>query len=308
VTAPAIAANGHAGSPILNAMSVDVEDYFQVSVFDDLVPRDQWEARESRVCANTERLLAIFAETDVRATFFVLGWVADRFPDLIRRIASLGHEVASHGYGHRLVYEQSVAAFREDVRRAKATLEATIGSPVLGYRAPSYSITRRSLWAIDVLIEEGHLYDASIFPIHHDRYGIPGSPRRPFLIHRACGSIVEAPPSTVRVGPLTIPVAGGGYFRIVPYEVTRWGISQLNNHQRQSAFFYVHPWEIDPDQPRLPASRLGRFRHYRNLHKTETRLRRLLQDFAFGRLCDVLTLTVRPGPWMLPQLETLTHA
>jgi polysaccharide deacetylase family protein (PEP-CTERM system associated) len=281
---------------IVNAMSVDVEDYFQVSAFEGIVPRDQWDRQESRVQANVERLLRIFDEAGVRATFFVLGWVGERLPGMVRRIASLGHEVASHGYAHRLVYDGTPDAFREDIKRAKDILESTVGVPVLGYRAPSYSITRRSLWAIDVLIEEGFAYDASIFPIVHDRYGIPGSPRRPFLIQRACGSIVEAPPSTIRMAGLTLPISGGGYFRIAPYAFTRWGLARLNRRDQQPAFFYVHPWEIDPEQPRLPANAIGRFRHYRNLDKTESRLRTLLREFAFGRVCDVLTLDQRPAP------------
>lgn len=275
-------------APILNAMSVDVEDYFHVSAFDQVVRRDRWPSLESRVCANTERLLGIFDEVGVRATFFVLGWVAERFPDIVRRIAAGGHEVASHGYEHRLVYRQTPAAFREDVRRAKAVLEATVSQPVVGFRAPSYSITRESLFAIDILIEEGFSYDSSIFPIYHDRYGIPDSPRRMYVLNRPAGSIIEVPGSTVRLGPLNLPVGGGGYFRIAPYFWTRWGIARLNRRDEQPAIFYIHPWELDPEQPRLTAGRLGRFRHYRNLHKTEGRLRALLREFPFGPMRTVL--------------------
>src|SRR5688572_20917925 len=253
---------------IVNAMSVDVEDYFHVSVFDGIVPRSMWNDMESRVCANTERLLAIFDEYHVKSTFFILGWVAERHPHLVRRIAELGHEIASHGYAHRLVYDQTPTAFRVDVRRAKELLEDAAGCPVVGYRAPSYSITPRSLWALDILIEEGHAYDASIFPIRHDRYGIPVSPREPFPIERGAGGLMEVPGSTVRVGPLNLPVGGGGYFRILPYQWTRWGIARLNQNA-QAAVFYLHPWEIDPGQPRLQAGWLGRFRHYRNLALTE---------------------------------------
>jgi polysaccharide deacetylase family protein (PEP-CTERM system associated) len=269
-------------------MTVDVEDYFHVSVFDRSVPRSRWESLESRVCANTDRLLELFDDCGgVRATFFVLGWVAERFPQLIRRIGSLGHEIASHGYGHELVYRQTPEAFRDDVRRAKAVIEATAGSPVMGYRAPSYSITVQSLWALDVLIEEGFAYDSSIYPIHHDRYGLPGSPLRPYVIERPSGSIVEVPGTTVRVGPVTLPVGGGGYFRLLPYGLTRWGLRRINR-ESQRAIFYLHPWEIDPAQPRLPASILGRCRHYRNLAKTEHRLRALLRDFHFGPVWLVL--------------------
>jgi len=275
-------------SPIVNAMSVDVEDYFHVSVFDGIVPRSTWDAMESRVCRSTERLLDIFDEYGVRSTFFVLGWVAERHPQLARTVAERGHELASHGYAHRLIYDQTPAAFRDDVRRAKQVIEDAAGRAVHGYRAPSYSITPRSLWALDVLIEEGYRYDASIFPIRHDRYGIPVSPREPFPIERDVGALMEVPGSTVRVGPLNLPIAGGGYFRILPYAWTRWGIARLNQIEKRPAVFYLHPWEIDPEQPRLPAGWLGRFRHYRNLAKTETRLRALLREFNFGTVAALL--------------------
>jgi polysaccharide deacetylase family protein (PEP-CTERM system associated) len=274
--------------PIVNAMTVDVEDYFHVSAFDGLVPRDRWETLESRVCANTDRLLDLFSERGVTATFFILGWVAERFPGLVARISELGHEVASHGYGHRLIYEQTRDAFREDVRRAKGILESLTGKPINGYRAPSYSITPRSMWALDVLVDEGHRYDASIFPIRHDRYGIPSSPRHPHVLRRELGALVEAPGSTIRIGGMNFPVAGGGYFRILPYAWTQWGIRRLNAIEKRPAIFYLHPWEIDPLQPRLDADYLGRFRHYRNLDKTEERLGRLLGDFRFGPLHQVL--------------------
>ena len=278
---------GPAAPPVVNAMTVDVEDYFHVSVFDGVVPRHAWDGLESRVCVNTERLLRIFDTAGVRATFFVLGWVAERFPALVRAIADEGHEVASHGHGHRLVYDLTRAAFRDDVRRSKDVLESAISTPVFGYRAPSYSVTPRSLWALDVLIEEGFRYDASIFPIYHDRYGIPASPRHPYLLQRNY-TLLEAPASTVQWGPFNLPVAGGGYFRILPYAWTRWGIRRLNVVERAPAIFYLHPWEIDPGQPRLPASALGRFRPYCNLSKTEARLRALLDDFQFSTMVSVL--------------------
>ncbi len=277
--------------PIVNAMSIDVEDYFHVSVFDGLVPRAAWDRMESRVVANTDRVLAIFDEFEVRATFFVLGWVGERHPDLVRRIAARGHEVASHGYAHRLIYDQTRSAFRDDVRRAKALLEDASGRRVSGYRAPSYSITPRSLWALDILLEEGHEYDASIFPIRHDRYGIPVSGRAPYVLERGRGSLVEVPGSTTRVGPLNLPVAGGGYFRLLPYRWTSWGLSRINRLERRPAVFYLHPWELDPDQPRLHAGRLGRFRHYRNLAETAGRLRRLLTDFRFGPVAALVAAT-----------------
>ena len=269
---------------VVNAMSIDVEDYFQVSVFDGIVPRVEWDRMESRVVANTTRILDIFDEFHVRSTFFVLGWIAERHPDLVKTIARRGHEVASHGYAHRLVYDQTQSAFRDDVRRAKGLLEDASGRRVLGYRAPSYSITPRSLWALDVLLEEGYEYDSSIFPIRHDRYGIPVSDRRPYTIERKVGHLIEVPGSTTKLGPLNLPVAGGGYFRILPYWWTRWGIDRVNRLERRPAIFYLHPWELDAAQPRLRAGRLGMFRHYRNIDKTESRLRQLLTDFRFDAM------------------------
>ena len=280
----------HDASEVTNAMTVDVEDYFHVSVFDGVVPRHEWATLESRVVRNTHRLLELFAETSVRGTFFVLGWVAERHPDLVRAIVDGGHELASHGFAHRLVYDLTPAQFRDDVRRSKAVLESAGGVAVLGYRAPSYSITPRSLWAIDILIEEGFSWDASIFPIHHDRYGIPVSPRHPYVLERERGRLVEVPGSTVRVGSFNLPVAGGGYFRLLPYAWTRWGIDRLNRTEGRPAIFYLHPWEIDPDQPRLRTSRLGRLRHYRNLDQTEDRLRALLSDFRFSTVTRVLAV------------------
>jgi polysaccharide deacetylase family protein (PEP-CTERM system associated) len=282
------------GRPIVNAMTIDVEDYFHFSVFDGVVPRHRWDGLESRVCANTERILEILDERNVRATFFILGWVAERFPELVRRIAWAGHEIASHGYAHRLVYDQTPAAFRDDVRRAKALLEATASVPVMGFRAPSYSITPRSLWALDVLMEEGYTYDTSIFPIHHDRYGIPLSARHPYWIHRDAGSILEIPGSTLRWNGMNLPIGGGGYFRLLPYAWTRWGISQLNREEQRPAVFYLHPWEIDPAQPRLHTSTLGRLRHYGRLDRTEQRLRRLLSEFSFGPLCSTFVAGTPP--------------
>jgi polysaccharide deacetylase family protein (PEP-CTERM system associated) len=273
-------------------MSVDVEDYFHVSVFDGLIPRSQWDTLESRVDANTRRLLDIFDEFHVRSTFFVLGWVGERHPALVETIALRGHEIASHGYAHRLIYDQTPDGFRDDVRRAKRILEDASGRRVVGYRAPSYSITPRSLWALDVLAEEGYEYDSSIFPIRHDRYGIPVSARTPYVIERNERELVEVPGSTTRVGPLNLPVAGGGYFRLLPYWWTKWGMSRVNRLEQRPAVFYLHPWEIDPGQPRLPAGRLGRFRHYRSLEHTEARLRQLLTDFRFDAI-DVLVERAR---------------
>jgi polysaccharide deacetylase family protein (PEP-CTERM system associated) len=273
---------------ILNAMTVDVEDYFQVSAFEAVVPRSSWASRESRVSGNTDRLLEMFDAAGVRATFFVLGWVAEQYPELVRRIASAGHELASHSFHHQLVYSLTPDAFREDLRRARAAIEDAAGVRVLGYRAPSYSITRDSLWALDVLIEEEYTYDSSIYPIRHDRYGIPEWDRAIHRIHRPAGTLWELPGSTVRMGGTNLPIGGGGYFRLLPYGWTSRGIRRLNELERQPAVFYLHPWEIDPDQPRIPAGRLSRFRHYRNLAKTERRLQHLLRQFRFGTVSEVL--------------------
>ena len=278
---------------ILNAMTVDVEDYFQVSAFEDRISRAQWDGFESRVCRNTARLLEMFDRAGVRATFFVLGWVAERFPGLVRQIHGAGHEIASHGYSHRLVYDTTPEEFCLDLRRARAALEAAANVPVTGYRAPSYSITRQSLWALDVLVSEGYVYDASIYPIHHDRYGIPDWSRDIQRVDRPGGSLWELPGSTVRWAGTNFPIGGGGYFRLLPYGWTRRGFQRLNTVERRPAMFYLHPWEIDPDQPRIAGSGLSRVRHYRNLDKTEERLRRLLAEFRFGPVSEVLATASR---------------
>jgi polysaccharide deacetylase family protein (PEP-CTERM system associated) len=278
---------------IVNALTVDVEDYFHVSAFDGVVSRAAWDQFDSRVVANTDRLLELFDRAGVKATFFVLGWVAVRYPRLVRAIAAAGHEVASHGHNHQLVYLLTPQQFREDVRTAKAILEDATGAPLLGYRAPSYSIVASSLWALDVLLEEGHGYDASIFPIHHDRYGIPDAERHAHTLQRASGVLVEMPASTVRIAGMNLPVAGGGYFRLFPYGWTRWGIRRVNEAERQPVVFYCHPWEIDPGQPRLKVGRVTRMRHYVGLERTARRLGRLLADFRFDTLASVLSLPPR---------------
>lgn len=281
---------------LTNAMTVDVEDYFQVSAFDAVVRREDWDGMESRVERNTRRLLDLFDEFGVSATFFVLAWVAERFPALVAEIDRRGHEVASHGYGHRLVYDQTPEAFRDDVRRARAILQDVSGQAVVGYRAPSYSITARSIWALDVLVEEGYEYDSSIFPIRHDRYGIPEAPRHRHVRQARTGPIAELPPATVRAAGMNWPAAGGGYFRLLPYAWTRWAIARVNDRERQPVVFYLHPWEIDPEQPRLPAGAVSRFRHYCNLDRTEPRLRRLLTDFQFGPMSSLVpAVPVRAG-------------
>jgi polysaccharide deacetylase family protein (PEP-CTERM system associated) len=282
-------------TPIVNAMTVDVEDYFHVSAFQDSVRRSTWDALESRVVRNTERLLELFEQQDVRGTFFVLGWVAERYPSLVRQIAEAGHELASHGYGHGLIYEQSPAEFREDLRKSRATIGAAAGVSVSGYRAPSFSITPRSLWALDIIREEGFVYDASVYPIRHDRYGLPSSPRHFHTLEQSAGTLWECPGSTVRLAGVNLPIGGGGYFRLLPYAWTKWGISRVNTQERQAAVFYLHPWEIDPDQPRMPASRVSRFRHYTNLSRTEPRLKRLLAEFRFAPLGELLGLSAARG-------------
>lgn len=233
--------------------------------------------------ANTHRLLAIFEQSGVKGTFFVLGWVAERYPQLIRDIAASGHEIACHGLSHRLVYEQPPEEFYDETRRSKNLLENITGSAVLGYRAASYSIVRESLWALDVLAELGFEYDSSVFPVRHDRYGIPNAKRVPHRMSTPGGSsIVEWPLATASILGCRLPVAGGGYFRLLPYWLSRWGLASINRTESQPFIFYLHPWEIDPSQPRVPASWLSRFRHYTNLEKCEARLKRLLNDFKFG--------------------------
>jgi polysaccharide deacetylase family protein (PEP-CTERM system associated) len=271
-----------------NAMTVDVEDYFHVSAFSDSIERKEWENHPLRVENNTQHLLDLFDDYDVKATFFVLGWVAERARKLVAEISSRGHEVASHGYSHQLVYNQPPEVFREETFRSKAILEDIVQAPVRGYRAASYSITNDSLWALDVLVEAGFDYDSSIFPVRHDRYGIPGSPEYPYRLDTPAGnSIVEFPLSTAKVMNYRLPVAGGGYFRLYPYWLSRAGLRQINRKDKPF-IFYLHPWEIDPDQPKIQASWFSRFRHYNNLDKCESRLRHLVTDFSFGTVASIL--------------------
>ena len=272
----------------LNAFTVDVEDYFHVAALASAVSRDSWASRECRVERNTERLLSLLAERGVSGTFFVLGWVAERYPQLVRRIAAGGHEVACHGYSHQLIYEQTPELFREETARAKALLEDALGEAVLGYRAASFSIVRQTLWALDTLIDLGFAYDSSIFPIRHDRYGIPEASADPGRVTAPSGrSLVEFPMVPASLFGTKIPVCGGGYFRIFPYWLTRAGLKQINGRGR--AFpFYLHPWEIDPGQPRIRVGTLSRLRHYTNLHRCEARLQRVLAEFAFAPMRTVL--------------------
>lgn len=270
---------------MLNALTIDVEDYFHVSAFESIINREDWPAYECRVESNTRLILSILREAGVKATFFILGWVAERFPELVKEIASAGHEIASHGYAHQLIYNQSEDEFRADLKKSIDILEGITGEPVLGYRAPSYSITRKSWWALNILVEAGLKYDSSIFPIHHDRYGIPDFPRFP---HQLKDGFYEFPISTLKIWGMNFPMAGGGYFRLLPYPVTRWAINRINNREGQPVIFYLHPWEFDPDQPRQPIGGFSRFRHYVNLDKTEVRFRRLLEDFRFAPVKEVL--------------------
>lgn len=273
---------------IQNALTVDVEDYFQVSAFAKSVDQNDWDKYPLRVEKNTRRLMDMFDEAQVKATFFVLGWVADRNKGLIQEIAERGHEVASHGYSHQLIYNQSPAVFREETIRSKLLLEDIIQAPVRGYRAASYSITQNSLWALDILAEAGFDYDSSIFPVRHDRYGIPDAEEKPHVLKTPQGhSLLEFPLSTAKIFNYKLPVAGGGYFRLYPYALTRAGLRQVNARQ-QPFIFYLHPWEIDPDQPNIEAGWFSRFRHYNNLDKCELRLQRLMKDFQFGTAWQVL--------------------
>lgn len=273
---------------MLNALTIDVEDYYQVSAFERTVRFADWPEYASRVERNTHRLLDILDEHRAKATCFVLGWEAAQRPGLVRDIAARGHEIASHGYRHRLVYSMTPAECRDDILRSKLLLEDITGAPVLGFRAPSYSIVPESLWCLDVLIGLGFQYDSSIFPIHHDRYGIPSAPRFAHVVTRRDGRIIELPPSTVRRFGMNWPVAGGAYLRVLPGWALRAGIRRINESEAQPAIVYLHPWELDPDQPRMAGSVGSHLRHYTNLHKTEARLRRLLQEFSFGTARDVL--------------------
>ena len=274
---------------VVNAMTVDVEEHFQVSAFERAVSRAEWETLPSRVEANTLRLLDLFDACGVRATFFVLGWVAERHRDLVRRIAARGHEIASHGYSHALVYRQQPAEFRDETLRSKAVLEEITGEKVRGYRAASFSIGRANLWALDVLAEAGFEYDSSLFPVVHDRYGIPGGRRDVHLVRRPGGGrIVEVPPSTIRLPGLVAPFGGGGYLRLFPIALTLWAIGRLNGAERMPAVVYVHPWETDPDQPRVAAAWRSRFRHYVGLDTTLPKLRSVLAEYRFGSMRDLI--------------------
>lgn len=273
----------------LNALTVDVEDYFHVAALSQDIDRKDWANLPARVEGSTQRLLDIFDEADVRATFFVLGWVAEKFPSLIREIHDRGHEVACHGLSHELVYKQAPDEFRSETTRAKQVLEDLISSPVIGYRAASYSITADSLWALDIIAEAGFRYDSSIVPVRHDLYGIPGAEASPHGLVTSNGTeLVEFPPSTYGFFGVKVPVGGGGYFRLYPYWMTRFLLRRKNRFEKQPFIFYIHPWEIDVDQPRVDTNFRSRFRHYLNLDKTEARLGRLVREFRFDTVHAVL--------------------
>ena len=272
------------GDKLVNAMSVDVEDYFQVQALAGTIPRDQWDRQPRRVEESTNRILALFFRCNVKATFFTLGWVAERHPALIRRIVAQGHEVASHGSEHRRADEQDPKSFRDDIRRSKQTIEDIAGIAIQGYRAPTFSISDRNLWAFEILADEGYRYSSSVYPVRRDYYGMPDAPRFAFFPLDQ-QSFEEYPITTARFGQHNMPCGGGGFFRLLPYAVSRALISRVNRIDRQPSIFYFHPWEADPQQPR--AAKLGfksRFRHYLNLDKTEGRLERLMEDFAWDRM------------------------
>ena len=272
-------------SEIANALTVDVEDYFQVSALAPHIPRADWERIPCRVERNVETILSLFAESGARATFFTLGWIAERYPGLVRRIVAEGHELASHGYEHLRIHEQTPVEFTQDIGRAKVLLEDLSGTQVKGYRAPSFSIGQRTLWAFERIAQAGYRYSSSVYPVRHDLYGMPDAPRFPY---RPCADLLEIPVTTAAVLHRNLPAGGGGYFRLLPYALSRALIRRVNEVDRRPGIFYFHPWEVDPAQPRVPGTGLkARFRHYVNLRRTEPRLRRLLRDFRWRRMDEV---------------------
>ncbi len=281
-------------SAILNALTIDVEDYYHVTAFEGQVQRRDWDQYPSRVVGNTHRILRILERRGIHATFFVLGWVAHRFPELVRAIADAGHEVGSHSYWHRLIYQMTPDEFQADLKQSRVVLEDILSAPVQAFRAPSYSVTRQSLWALEILAADGFHYDSSIHPIWHDRYGIPDAERFP---HRITGDLWEFPPSVLRLGNINVPVSGGGYFRLYPVHWTALCLRRINSWHFPF-MFYLHPWELDPEQPRVPCKWGTRLRHYLNLASTECKLEWLLDRFHFGKLSEALAAhwTRRGGP------------
>jgi polysaccharide deacetylase family protein (PEP-CTERM system associated) len=284
--------------PTPNGLSVDVEDYFHTEVMSRVVPRTAWDKMPCRVERNTERLFELFANHRVRGTFFFLGWVAERFPGLVRRAQELGHEIGCHSYWHRPVYTLSPAEFREDTLRAKSIIGDVAGTRILGYRAPSFSLTGRTEWAGEILAEAGFAYDSSVHPIAHDLYENREAPRYPYALGQT--GVLEIPISTVSIGKRNLPFSGGGYFRILPYRYTRWAIRNVSRVDKRPVVFYLHPWEIDPEQPRLPAGPRSRFRQYTGLAGMATKLDELLSEFSFAPLAEVFDIGSR-----LPAVNTV---
>jgi polysaccharide deacetylase family protein (PEP-CTERM system associated) len=273
---------------LTNAISVDVEDYYQVEAFSSVINRASWKDYPTRVASNNEKILALFDDLGVKGTFFILGCVAEKDSGIVREIHQQGHEVACHGYSHQMILKQDRKTFTEETVKAKALLEDISGEKVVGYRAATYSITKKNLWALEVLIDAGFEYDSSIFPIKHDRYGIPDFSREPCELGVGKKSIKEFPISTIRLFGMNLPVAGGGYFRLYPYMLSKWGLSKVNK-EGLPFVFYLHPWEVDPGQPKIDGiSAMTRFRHYVNIEKTESKLRSLLRDFSLGRIDKLL--------------------
>ena len=273
---------------IINGMSVDVEDYFQVSNFETLAPLNEWDKWELRVENNTNRILDIFAKFNIKATFFILGWVAEKVPSIVKTIASQGHEIASHGYHHQLVYNLSDEKFIDDITKTKKILEQISGQEVTGYRAPSYSITRQSFWALSALYDAGYRYDSSIFPIHHHRYGIPEFCRFPTTINLGNDKIIkEFPISTIKLFNKNFPVGGGAYARLFPLYFTLKALNSINKKENQPFIFYFHPWEIDPNQPKMECGLFTRLRHYGNLSKMENKLKKICEKFNFSPLKEL---------------------
>ena len=278
----------HHSHRISNALTIDVEDYFQVSAFASHIDRGSWDSIPCRIERNIDRILELLSHSESKATFFTLGWLAERFPRIVRDIVENGHEIASHGQAHLRASEQSRADFADDIRRAKRVLEDVAGIEVRGYRAPSFSIGHGNLWAFDCIEEAGYCYSSSVYPVQHDHYGMPDAPRFPFRVRER---LLEIPVTTTRVFGRNLPAGGGGYFRLAPYQVSRWAIGRVNRVDRRPAIFYFHPWEIDPRQPRVHGiSAKTRFRHYLNLDRTEARLQQLMRDFHWDRVDRVFDL------------------
>ncbi len=298
MNAPSAFPEAAANQTIINGLSVDVEDWFQVGAFETVIERADWDGLTMRVERNVAEILELFAKANAKGTFFTLGWVAERYPALIRSIADQGHEIASHGYDHERVFNFTREQFAADIAKAQAILEDTSGQAIKGYRAPSFSIDQRTPWAFDVLAEAGYAYSSSVAPVTHDHYGWPQAPR--FAFKPVSGSdLIEIPVTTAMVGGRRVAAGGGGFFRVLPYAFSRWAIRQVNTQEQRPAIFYFHPWEVDPDQPRVEnAPMRSRLRHYTNLDRMAGKLADLVDDFAFGRMDDVAARELlHAEPW-----------